>query len=72
MLDPFNVEVRIPYATTGDKIERWTWTNAKHSGEPRSRPAPEIVASQGDCFTFSFREPMMPLCRNGLTGIEGC
>jgi hypothetical protein len=49
-----------------------TWTNAKHSGETLHRHAAEFVAWQGNCFMFGNREPMMALCRNGLTCIEGC
>jgi hypothetical protein len=49
-----------------------TRTNAKHSGETLQRNPREIVATQGDRYTFTNREPMMPLCRNGLTRIEGC
>jgi hypothetical protein len=52
----------------GDKIGGRTWTNAKHSGEPLQHLTVNIVARQGVRFIFSFREPMMPLCRNGLTG----
>jgi hypothetical protein len=63
---------RIPHATVGGKIGGRTWTNAKHSGEPLQPARARIVARQGDHFTFSVREPMMPLCRNGLTFVEGC
>ena len=49
-----------------------TWTNAKHSGETLQRHPAEFLARQGNCFMFWNRGPMMPLCRNGLTFIEGC
>jgi hypothetical protein len=49
-----------------------TWTNAKHSDETLQRHPAEFLARQGNCFMFGNREPMMPLCRNGLTCAEGC
>jgi hypothetical protein len=55
-----------------DKNLRPDLDNPKHSGEPRYRRTAEFLARQGDCFMFGIREPMMPLCRNGLTWIEGC
>jgi hypothetical protein len=44
-----------------------TWTNAKHSGETLQRHPANIVARKGNRYTFADPEPMMPLCRNGLT-----
>jgi hypothetical protein len=49
-----------------------TWTNAKHSGATFQPHPPRTVAAQGEFFTFADAEPMMPLCRNGLTRIQGC
>jgi hypothetical protein len=49
-----------------------TWTNAKYSGETLQRNPAKTVATQGNCFIFANAEPMMPLCHNGLTSIEGC
>jgi hypothetical protein len=64
--------LRIPHANAGDKDNRRTWTNAKYSGETLQRRSAETVATQGNCFTSADGEPMMPLCHNGLTMIEGC
>jgi hypothetical protein len=72
MLEPFNVMARIPQAMAADKAGRPDRTNAKHSGETLQRNPPEFLARQGKCFMFPEREPMMPLCRNGLTRIKGC
>ena len=49
-----------------------TWTNAKHSDETLQRNPAEFLAWQGNCFMFGNREPMMPLCRNAFTCVEGC
>jgi hypothetical protein len=58
--------VRIPDAIGGDKPIPPEGTNAKHSGETLRRLEAEFLARQGNCFKFGNREPMMPLCRNGL------
>jgi hypothetical protein len=63
---------RIPYADPSDKDHRRTWTNAKLSGETLQRRWRGSLATKGDHFTCAGREPMMPLCLNGLTMIEGC
>jgi hypothetical protein len=73
ILEPFNGSFEDP--TRMRRLTRTsarTWTNAKYSGETLHRNPAEILAGQGNCFNFSIREPMMPLCRNGLTCIEGC
>jgi hypothetical protein len=49
---------------------RRSWTNAKLSGETLHRRLPKSVARKGDRFIFGKRQPMMALCRNGLTSIE--